>query len=34
VIRPVKQGACLSWDDVRVDDTTKAYALRREMEAR
>ena len=34
VIRPVKQGACLCWDDVQVDDTTKAYALRREMEAR
>jgi len=33
VIRPVKQGQCLSWDDVRVDDTTKAYALRREMES-
>ena len=34
VIRPVKQGQCLSWDDVQVDGTTKAYALRREMEAR
>lgn len=34
VIQPVKQGQCLSWDDVRVDDTTRAYALRREMEAR
>ncbi|MDX5363459.1 MAG: hypothetical protein LPJ91_04815, partial [Pseudazoarcus pumilus] len=32
VTRPVKQGQCLSWDDVRVDDTTKAYAVRREME--
>lgn len=34
VIRPVKQGECLSWDDVRVDDTTQAYAVRREMERR
>ncbi|MBA4742353.1 MAG: Gfo/Idh/MocA family oxidoreductase [Azoarcus sp.] len=33
VTRPVKQGECLSWDDVRVDDTTRAYAVRREMEA-
>ncbi|MDX5446103.1 MAG: hypothetical protein LPJ87_08605 [Zoogloeaceae bacterium] len=32
VIRPVKQGQCLSWDDVQVDSSTKAYALRREME--
>lgn len=34
VIRPVKQGACLSWADARVDESTKAYALRRAMEDR
>lgn len=33
VVRPVKLGQCLSWDDVRVDDTTAAYRLRREMKA-
>ena len=32
VTRPVRQGACLTWDDVQVNGTTKAYALRREME--
>jgi len=32
VTRPVKQGTCLSWADARVDETTTAYALRREME--
>jgi len=32
VVRPVKQGQCLTWDDVAMDTTTRAYALRREME--
>ncbi|MCY7314703.1 MAG: SAF domain-containing protein [Rubrivivax sp.] len=32
--RPVKNGQCLSWDDVRIDTTTRAYTLRREMEQR
>jgi predicted homoserine dehydrogenase-like protein len=31
--RPVPQGRCLVWDDVAIDTTTRAYALRREMEA-
>ncbi|MCA0242326.1 MAG: flagellar biosynthesis protein FlgA [Proteobacteria bacterium] len=31
--RPVKQGASLCWDDVAVDTGTRAYRLRREMEA-
>ena len=33
VVRPVKKGQSLSWADVAVDTTTRAYALRREMEA-
>jgi predicted homoserine dehydrogenase-like protein len=33
LVRPVKQGQSLSWDDVAMDTTTRAYALRREMEA-
>ena len=33
VVRPVKQGQMLSWADVAVDATTRAYRLRREMEA-
>ena len=33
VLRPVRKGQSLSWDDVAVDTTTRAYALRREMEA-
>ncbi len=33
VLRPVREGQPLSWDDVAVDTTTRAYALRREMEA-
>ncbi len=33
VVRPVTQGQPLSWDDIRPDTTTRAYALRREMEA-
>ena len=32
VVRPVKQGQSLSWDDVAMDTSTRAYALRREME--
>lgn len=32
VIRPVSQGQCLTWDDVRLDTGTHAYGLRREME--
>ena len=34
VVRPVKQGQSLCWDDVAMDTTTRAYRLRREMEAR
>ncbi len=33
VLRPVKQGQSLSWDDVAMDTTTHAYRVRREMEA-
>lgn len=32
MVRPVKKGQSLSWDDVAVDTSTPAYALRREME--
>ncbi|MBT9488554.1 MAG: flagellar biosynthesis protein FlgA [Rubrivivax sp.] len=32
LLRPVKQGQSLTWDDVAMDTTTRAYALRREME--
>ena len=32
VLRPVAKGQCLSWTDVAVDQTTRAYRLRREME--
>ncbi len=32
VLRPVKKGQSLCWDDVAVDTTTEAYRLRREME--
>ena len=32
VVRPVKQGQSLSWDDVAIDTGTDAYRLRREME--
>jgi len=32
VIRPVKQGQSLTWDDVQMDNS-RAYAVRREMEA-
>jgi predicted homoserine dehydrogenase-like protein len=33
LVRPVKQGQCLTWADVAIDTTSRAYALRREMEA-
>jgi predicted homoserine dehydrogenase-like protein len=33
VLRPVKRGRSLSWADVAIDTTTRAYQLRREMEA-
>ena len=33
VVRPVRQGQSLCWDDVAVDTTTRAYAIRRELEA-
>ena len=32
LLRPVKQGQSLSWDDVAMDTSTRAYRLRREME--
>jgi predicted homoserine dehydrogenase-like protein len=33
VLRPVAKGQCLTWADVSVDEGTRAYRLRREMEA-
>jgi predicted homoserine dehydrogenase-like protein len=33
VVRPVRQGQSLCWDDVAMDTTTRAYGVRREMEA-
>jgi predicted homoserine dehydrogenase-like protein len=33
VARPVKKGQSLCWDDVVMDTTTRAYALRKELEA-
>ncbi len=33
LIRPVRQGQSLSWADVAIDTSTRAYQLRREMEA-
>jgi len=33
VVRPVARGQSLCWDDVAVDTGTRAYALRRELEA-
>ena len=33
VIRPVRQGQPLSWADVAIDTSTRAYQLRREMES-
>jgi predicted homoserine dehydrogenase-like protein len=32
LVRPVKQGQSLCWDDVAMDTGTRAYQLRREME--
>ncbi|HNT39869.1 MAG TPA: flagellar biosynthesis protein FlgA [Rubrivivax sp.] len=34
LVRPVRQGQSLVWDDVAIDTGTRAYALRRELEAR
>jgi len=33
VVRPVKKGQSLCWDDVAMDTATDAYKVRREMEA-
>ncbi len=33
LVRPVAQGQCVTWGDVAIDTTTRAYRLRREMEA-
>ena len=33
VIRPVRKGASLTWDDVAIDASARAYRIRREMEA-
>ena len=33
VVRPVKKGQSLGWADVAMDTSTRAYALRRELEA-
>ena len=33
LVRAVRQGQSLTWADVAIDTTTKAYQLRREMEA-
>ncbi len=32
VVRPVRKGQSLTWDDVQMDTTTRAYAIRRELE--
>ncbi|GAP38809.1 Gfo/Idh/MocA family oxidoreductase [Piscinibacter sakaiensis] len=32
LLRPVAQGACVTWDDVAIDTGTAAYRVRREME--
>jgi predicted homoserine dehydrogenase-like protein len=32
LVRPVAQGQCVTWGDVAMDTTTRAYGLRREME--
>ena len=32
VVRPVRKGASLTWDDVAIDTSTRAWRLRREME--
>ena len=33
VVRPVKKGMSLTWADVAIDTTTRAYAIRKELEA-
>lgn len=33
LVRPVSKGQSLGWDDVEIDTSTSAYAVRREMEA-
>lgn len=33
VVRPVRKGQSLCWDDVQIDGTTRAYAIRRELES-
>lgn len=33
ILRPVKKGQCLTWDDVDMDTSTSAYRLRSEMES-
>lgn len=33
VVRPVAQGQMLSWDDVAIDTGTRAYQIRKELEA-
>ena len=32
VVRPVRKGQSLTWDDVQMDTSTRAYAIRRELE--
>ncbi len=32
VVRPVRKGQSLTWDDVQMDTGTRAYAIRRELE--
>ena len=32
LLRPIKQGECLRWDDVAIDTSSNAYRVRREME--
>jgi len=32
VVRPVKKGQSLTWTDVAIDSSTRAYKIRREME--
>ena len=32
VVRDVKKGQSLSWDDVAIDTSTQAYRIRRAME--
>jgi predicted homoserine dehydrogenase-like protein len=32
LIRAVKEGAAITWDDIKIDRTTDAYKLRTSME--